>query len=328
MGRPLVYLAVPPPADVLARIEADCDIVKFGERGGPAKPDLLSALSDVDGVLATTRVPFDEEVFAAAPGLRVVSNFGVGYDNVDVPAATRHGVLVCNTPGVLSDAVADLTLGMVIALARRLVQSANLAREGQWVRGMAQVGSDLKGKTLGVIGLGRIGRAVALRARVFGMEIVFHDQFRDPGSDLEFCRFAEFDDLLREADFVTLHVNLSDETRKLIGARALSLMKPTAFLINTSRGGVIDQAALSEALRENKIAGAALDVLEREPPDAGDPILQLPNALVLPHIGSATRETRMAMLNLAVDNLLAALRGARPACLVNPEVLDGPKPAS
>jgi lactate dehydrogenase-like 2-hydroxyacid dehydrogenase len=321
MGRPLVYLAVPPPADVLARIEAECDVVKFGERGGPAKPELLSALHDIDGVLSTTRVPFDEETFAAAPKLRIVSNFGVGYDNVDVPAATRHEVLVCNTPGVLSDAVADLTIGLVIALARRLVESANLARDGQWVRGMAQLGVDVRGKTLGIVGMGRIGQEVARRARVFGMEVCFYDVFQEAPPGFAFCTYASFDDLLRTADFVSLHVNLSDETDKLIDARALSLMKPTAFLINTSRGGVVDQPALTEALGENKIAGAALDVLEKEPPDAEDPILKLPNAVVLPHIGSATRETRMAMLNLAVDNLLAALRGERPPCVVNPELL-------
>jgi glyoxylate reductase len=327
MPRALVYLAIPPPDDVLARIRAECDVIMFGERGAPTKPDLLSALRDVDGVLSTTRVPFDEEVFDAAPKLRVVSNFGVGYDNVDVDAATRHGVLVCNTPGVLSDAVADLTMGIIIALARRLVESANLAKEGQWVRGMAQLGVDLKDKTLGIIGLGRIGRAVAYRSRVFGMDVLFHDQFRDPGADVEFCRYAELDELLRTSDFVTLHVNLSDETRKLISARELALMKPTAFLINTSRGGVVDQAALTNALREKKIAGAALDVLEREPPAEDDPILQLPNALILPHIGSATRETRMAMLNLAVDNLLAALRGARPSSVANPEALGARKHA-
>ena len=321
MSRPLVYLAFPVPDDVLARIEAACVVVKFGARGKPAKPDILAALSDVDGVLGTTRVPFDEEVIAAAPRLRAVSNFGVGYDNIDVAAATRHGVLVCNTPGVLSDAVADLTLGLIVALARRLIDSERSVREGQWMRGAAQLGSDLKGKTLGIIGLGRIGREVARRAQPFGMQVCFHDQSRDAGEGFAFCAYRDLDDLLREADFVTLHINLSDETRKLIGGRELALMKPTAYLINTARGQVIDQAALAEALRSNTIAGAALDVLEREPPAEDDPILDAPNVLLLPHIGSATRETRRAMLDLAVDNLLAALRGERPPCAVNPEAL-------
>jgi phosphoglycerate dehydrogenase-like enzyme len=157
------------------------------------------------------------------------------------------------------------------------------------------------------------------------MMVCFHDQFAEPGDDFGYCTYATFDDLLRESDFVSLHVNLSDETRKLIGARELALMKPAAYLINTSRGGVIDQSALVDALREKRIAGAALDVLEREPPPEGEPILELPNVLLVPHIGSATRETRRAMLDLAVDNLLAALRGETPPCVVNPGALDARK---
>jgi lactate dehydrogenase-like 2-hydroxyacid dehydrogenase len=319
--KPKVYLGLPVPDDVVQRIEAECDVIPFGERGKPAKPDLLAALADVDGVLSHTRVPFDTEVFAAAPNLRVVSNFGVGYDNVDVPAATEHGVLVCNTPGVLSDAVADLTLGLIIALARNIVVTERLVHEGQWGRGGGMLGLDLKGKQLGLIGFGRIGRAVARRAQAFGMSVCFHDQFEEPGEGFGYCAYASFDDLLRESDFVSLHVNLSAETTKLIGARALGLMRPTAYLINTSRGGVVDQAALTQALRDGQIAGAALDVLEREPPAEGEPILEAPNVVLVPHIGSATRETRRAMLDLAVDNLLAALRGDMPQCVVNPEAL-------
>jgi glyoxylate reductase len=319
--KPKVYLAFPPPDDVLARIEAECDVIPFGGRGKPAKPDLLGALADVDGVLSHTRVPFDAEVFAAAPQLRVVSNFGVGYDNVEVPAATERGVLVCNTPGVLSDAVADLTIGLIIALARNIVTTERLVREGQWGGGGGMLGLDLKGKQLGIIGFGRIGRAVAQRAQAFGMRVCFHDQFVDPGEGFGYCTYASMDDLLRESDFVSLHVNLSDETTKLISTRELGLMKPAAYLINTSRGGVVDQAALVDALREGQIAGAALDVLEREPPAEGEPILSAPNVLLVPHIGSATRETRRAMLDLAVDNMLAALRGETPQCAVNPEAL-------
>ncbi len=321
MPRPKVYLGLPVPGDVLQLIEAECDVIPFGKRGKPAKPDLLEALSDVDGVLSHTRVPFDTEVFAAAPRLRVISNFGVGYDNVDVPAATARGVLVCNTPGVLSDAVADLTLGLIIALARNIVTSERLVRDGQWGKGGGMLGLDLKGKQLGIIGFGRIGRAVAKRSGAFGMRVCFHDQFVDPGEGFGYCTYASLDDLLRDADFVSLHANLSDDTTKLISTRGLALMKPTAYLINTSRGGVVDQAALVEALREGQIAGAALDVLEREPPVENEPILEAPNVLLVPHIGSATRETRRAMLDLAVDNLLAALRGETPECVVNPEAL-------
>lgn len=324
--KPKVYLALPLPDGLLARIEAECDVIPFGGRGKPAKPDLLSALSDIDGVLAHTRVPLDAEVFAAAPQLRVVSNFGVGYDNVDVPAATERGVLVCNTPGVLSDAVADLTIGLIIALARNIVATERLVREGQWGRGGGMLGLDLKGKQLGIIGFGRIGRAVAQRAQAFGMSACFYDQFKEAGEGFGYCTYASMDDLLRDADFVSLHVNLSDETEKLISTRELALMKPDAYLINTSRGAVVDQAALVDALREGQIAGAALDVLEREPPAEGEPILNSPNVLLVPHIGSATRETRRAMLELAVDNMLAALRGDMPQCVVNPEALGTRKP--
>jgi len=319
--KPKVLLALPPPADVLARIQRECDAIPSGQRGAFTKPDLLAALSDVDGVLSHTRVPFDAEVFAAAPQLRVVSNFGVGYDNVDVAAATRHGVLVCNTPGVLSDAVADLTLGLIVALARNVVQTERLVREGQWGRGAAMLGLDLKGKQLGIIGFGRIGRAVAKRAEAFGMSTCFADQFSDAPSGYEYCAYRSLEDLLRESDFVSLHVNLTADTAKLIGARTLALMKPTAFLVNTSRGGVVDQVALVDALREGTIAGAALDVLEREPPAEGDAILDAPNVILVPHIGSATKETRRAMLDLAVDNLLVALRGDIPECTVNPEAV-------
>jgi phosphoglycerate dehydrogenase-like enzyme len=320
--KPKVYLALPLSGEALARVEAGCDVVRPASGGLASRDDLLTQLGDSEGMLATTRIPIDAQVLDAAPKLRVVSNFGVGYDNIDVAAATEHGVLVCNTPGVLTDAVADLTMGLVIALARRLVESVDAVRGGQWMRGAAQMGSDVRGKTLGIVGLGRIGRAVAQRARAFGMHTCFADQFDQPGEGFEECLYRSLDDLLREADFVTLHVDLNEATYKLIGARELALMKPAAFLINTSRGQVVDQAALAKALEDKTIAGAALDVLEQEPPDAEDAILRAPNVIVLPHIGSATRETRTAMLNLAIDNLLAAVHGETPPCMVNPEALN------
>lgn len=320
---PQVFVALRLAPDALARIEAACACVRFDGRGMPAKQDLLAALADAEGLLGSAIMSIDAEVIAAAPRLRVISNFGVGFDNVDLAAATARGILVCNTPGVLSDAVADLTLGLIISLARRLPEAERFLSEGSWGSGrMVDLGVDLKGKTLGIVGLGRIGRAVAKRAHAFDMEIVFHDQFRDPPPDSSFCRYLELDALLRESDFVTLHVNLSGETRHLIDARALALMKPEAYLINTSRGPVIDQPALVEALQAGRIAGAALDVFEREPLPADDPLVTLPKVIALPHIGSATRETRAAMLNLAIDNLLAVLRGDVPACVVNPQALE------
>jgi glyoxylate reductase len=320
--RPRVFVALRWPVEALARIDAECEMQRYEGPGGQAPKDaLIAALGDVEGLLGSAQLPVDAEVLAA-PKLRVVSNFGVGFDNIDVAAATERGILVCNTPGVLTDAVADLTLGLVIDLARKVVEAERVVREGQWATaGRGIMGNDLRGKTLGIVGFGRIGRAVAQRARAFGMRLCFHDVFEDPGDGFADCVYRPLDGLLREADFVTLHVNLTDETEKLIGARELALMKPAAYLINTARGPVVHQAALTEALREGRIAGAALDVLEREPPAPDDPILSLPNAIILPHIGSATRETRAAMLELAIDNLLAALRGETPKAVVNPEVL-------
>ncbi|MEX1254574.1 MAG: D-glycerate dehydrogenase [Dehalococcoidia bacterium] len=322
MAKPRVFVALRWPVEALARIDAECEMQRYEGPGGQApKEALIAALGDVEGLMGSAQLPVDAEVLAAAPRLRVVSNFGVGFDNIDVAAATDQGILVCNTPGVLTDAVADLTLGLVIDLARKVVEAERIVREGNWAAGRGIMGNDLRGKTLGIVGFGRIGRAVAQRARAFGMQMRFHDVFDDPGADFADCAYRSLDDLLREADFVTLHVNLTDETEKLIGARELALMKPAAYLINTARGPVVDQTALTEALREGRIAGVALDVLEREPPADDDPILSLPNAVILPHIGSATRETRQAMLDLAIDNLLTALRGETPKAVVNPEVL-------
>lgn len=323
MARPLVYVALPLPDQSIARIVDACEFTRYDRRGQPSRDELIAALANVEGLLGSAMLPVDEGVLDAAPLLRVVSNFGVGYNNVDVDAATRRGILVCNTPGVLSDAVADLTMGFIISLARRLPEGERFVREGRWGPGQGvRLGNDLRGKKLGIIGLGRIGRAVAQRARAFGMEACFYDVFdQQLDESFVFCTYSALDDLLRESDYVSLHVNLTPETHHLIGARELSLMKSTAYLINTSRGQVIDQPALVEALRSNTIAGAALDVLEQEPPAADEPILQLDNALVLPHIGSATVETRQAMLELAIDNLLVALRGETPQCVVNPEAL-------
>ncbi|MEX0785772.1 MAG: D-glycerate dehydrogenase [Dehalococcoidia bacterium] len=321
--QPRAYLALRIAEDALARIANECDVSRFEGKGLPSKAELIAALAGAEGLLGSAQLPVDADVLAAAPKLRVVSNFGVGFDNVDLAAATERGILVCNTPGVLSGAVADLTMALILSLARRLPESERFVREGRWGKGPGlELGSDLAGKTLGIIGLGRIGRAVATRARPFGMSVCFHDEVREPPDDASFCVYRELDDLLRESDFVSLHVNLTPETRAMVGARELALMRPEAYLINTARGPVVDQAALVEALEEGRIAGAALDVLEREPPAADEPILQLPNVIVLPHVGSATRETRRAMLDLAIDNLLAALRGERPPCVVNPEALE------
>ena len=320
--RPRVYVALRLQSDAKERIETACDATFFAGEGNPSREELMAALANVDGVIGSNQLPMDAEVLASGPNLRVVSNFGVGFDNVDLEAATAASVLVCNTPGVLTDAVADLTLGLILALSRRLPEAERFARDGDWQRGGGlALGTDVSGKTLGIVGLGRIGVAVAERADAFGMEIAFHDTFREPPIERPRCTYGELDDLLAEADFLSLHVDLRPETHHLIGQRELGLMKPTAHLINTSRGPVVDQAALVAALKGGEIAGAALDVLEEEPLRPDDPLAAMPNVILLPHIGSATVETRLAMRDLAIDNLLAALGGERPKAVVNPEVL-------
>ena len=310
------------PEAVLARIEEVAEVTVCGSQGPPSREQVIAGVRDVDGVLSSTVVPVDAEVLEAGQRLRVVSNFGVGFDHVDVGAATERGILVTNTPDVLTDAVADLTLGLMLALARRIVEGALLVREGRWIGWNVRLplATDLRGKTLAIIGLGRIGAAVARRAQPFGLSVIYHDVRGEIAEAAGLATYRPFDQALREADIVSLHVNLTPETTRLIGARELALMKPVAFLVNTSRGPVVDQRALYEALRDGRLAGAALDVTEPEPPDPADPLLQLSNVLVVPHIGSATRETRAAMLDLAVRNLVAGVLGQRPPCLVNPEV--------
>jgi glyoxylate reductase len=267
-------------------------------------------------------VRIDSTFMDAAPNLRVISGFGVGYNNTDIDSATERGILVCNTPGVLTDAVADLTLGLILSFSRRLIENAVYVRDGGWgTMPPPPLGFDLRGKTLGIIGFGRIGLAVAERAHAFGLDVVFHDMFQTPPAGYGDCLYLSLDDLLRRSDIVTIHTNLSPETHHLISTRELALMKPTALIVNTARGPVIDQRALYAALRDGRLAGAALDVLEDEPPAPDDPLLRLPNVLALPHVGSATTETRAAMLDVAVRNLVEALGGHEPPASVNPEVL-------
>lgn len=318
---PIACVTIGPPPEVLSRLEAVCQ-VRVVAADTPAGA-LHEALAGAEGLLCSALMPVNESLMAGAPRLRVVSNFGVGFNNVDLPEATRRGIAVCNTPGVLSDAVADLTLALILAASRRLVENATYVTSRGWSGGRPApaLGFDIGGKTLGIIGLGRIGRAVARRARAFGMEVVYHDTFETPPEGSDYCQYRRLDDLLGESDIVSLHVNLAPETHHLLDARELGLMKPTAWLVNTSRGPVINQAALVRALRQGTIAGAALDVLETEPPMGKEPILSLPNVVLLPHVGSATVETRAAMLDLAVKNLLAVLAGQEPPACVNREAL-------
>jgi glyoxylate reductase len=279
------------------------------------KAELIRRLKGKDGLICHIISAIDEEVFAEAPGLRVVSNVAVGFNNIDVAAARRRGVVVTNTPDVLTETTADFAWALLMAAARRVVEADQFARSGQWTRWQWDLlwGNDVHGKTLGIIGFGRIGRAVARRALGFGMRVLYHDAVRaDAAAERELkATFAEPDMLLRESDFVSLHTLFIPETRHLINERNLRLMKKTAILINAARGPIVDEAALVKALTEGWIAGAGLDVFEEEP-KIHPGLLPLKNVTLAPHIASASLDTRLAMATLAVRNCLAVLDGKPP----------------
>jgi glyoxylate reductase len=291
-----------------------------------SRDELVAAVTGRDGFLAMITDTLDRAALERMKGIRILSNCGAGYNHIDLDAATRMGILVTNTPNVLTDATADLTWALMFSVSRRIVEADRFTRAGrfrEW-HPMAFLGGDIRGRTLGIVGAGRIGRAVALRSSGFGMTVLYADEA--PSPELEAAvgaRRADLDELLRESDFVSLHVPLTAATRRLIGGRALGLMKKTAYLINTSRGPVVDEKALAEALASGRLAGAGLDVYEREP--AIEPaLLAMDNVVLLPHIGSATFETRNRMSILAAENLLEGLRGERPRHLVNSEAWKGP----
>ncbi len=295
-------------------------------QGTEPRSAVLERVGRFDALLPLLTVAVDEELLAAAsPRLRVVANYAVGFDNVDVPAATRRGVLVTNTPGVLTEATADLTWALILGIARRLVEGDRFMRAGQYDGWgpLLLLGADVAGKTLGIVGLGQIGRAVARRAAGFDMRILFHDTGAQGEVDLGLTRAhgVSLEQLLGEADFVTIHTPLTEQTRHLIDAERLGLMKPTAHLINTARGPIVDEAALVSCLQRGGIAGAALDVFEREPAMAQG-LADLDNVLVLPHLGSATVGARAGMARAAAANAHAVLSGRMPPNLVNPEALE------
>ncbi|MBE3576013.1 MAG: D-glycerate dehydrogenase [Firmicutes bacterium] len=291
-----------------------------------SRQELLAAVRGAHGLITMLNENIDAEVMdAAGPQLRVIGNYAVGFNNIDLAAATQRGIVVCNTPGVLTETTADLAWALLMASARRVVEGDHMVRAGQfqgWAP-MLLLGQDVYGKTLGIVGFGRIGQAVARRARGFDMRVVYYSAHRRPPEEEQAlgATYLPLDELLRQADFVSLHVNLTPATRHLIDERALSLMKPTAHLINTARGPVVDEAALVRALREGRIAGAGLDVFENEPALAPG-LKDLPNVTLLPHAGSASIPTRTRMAVMIAQDVRAVLQGQRPAHPVNTEVLE------
>lgn len=327
MARPKVYVTRKIPSPGLEIIGEYCDYELWPDvEYPPPRSVLIEKVRDKDGLLCLLTDRIDAEVMDAAPNLKVISTYSVGYDHIDIDAATKRGIYVCFTPGVLTNATADFTWALLLAAARRVCEADRYVRSGKWDKPwnpFMLLGVDVYGKTLGIIGLGRIGRAVAERARGFNMKVIYYDLYRLPPSEEAKLgvEYRSLEDVLRSADFVSIHVPLSKETYHLIGERELRLMKPSAILVNTSRGPVVDEKALYKALKEGWIRAAGIDVWEQEPTPKDNPLLTLDNIVAAPHIASASEEARSSMAEMAARNLVAVLKGEMPPALANPDVL-------
>ncbi len=322
MSRNKVFVTRELPAAALDRLARHCELDVWDEFLPPEYDIMLKKARSLSGLLCLLTDRVDARLLAAAPDLKVVSNMAVGYDNIDVAAANARGIPVGNTPGVLTETTADFAFALLMAAARRIPEAQQYIHAGKWQTWHPTVlsGRDIYGACLGIIGFGRIGQAVARRAAGFGMRILTHSRGNSEQSLAAGAEPCGLDELLEQSDFVSLHLPLTDETRQFIGSRELSLMKHTAILINTARGGVVDQAALYEALRNQAILAAALDVTDPEPIPMESPLLTLDNCLIVPHIASASVATRLKMAQMAVDNCIAGLRGEKLPTCVNSQV--------
>jgi glyoxylate reductase len=323
-SKPKVFVTRRIPAAGLDRIQEQCDVEVWPEQMPPPYDLLKQKIATCDGLVSLLTDRIDAALLDAAPRLKVVSNYAVGFNNVDVPAATARGIAVGNTPGVLTDATADMAFCLLIAAARRLVDSVHYARAGQWKtwEPLGHLGQDLAGRTLGVVGMGRIGYALAKRCR-FGwdMRVLYHDTYRSEKAEKDLdAKQVDLDTLLQQSDFVSVHTDLNDKTRGLFNTAQFKKMKPTAVFVNTARGPIVVEKDLIEALKTGVIFAAGLDVTDPEPPDAWSELLRLPNLVVAPHVASATVGTRNAMADICANNLLAGINGQPLPALVNPEV--------
>lgn len=324
MSKSKVFVTRVLPDRGLQKILAATDATVWQDELPPPRATLLKVAHGCEGLVTLLTDKVDDELFDAAPHLKVVANYAVGFDNIDVPAATRRGIPVTNTPGVLTNTTADLAFTLLVSSARRIAEGRDYARQGKWKTWgpMLLQGQDIYGATLGIAGIGRIGYAVAQRGKGFDMKILYYDAVRHEKAERELgAQFVSKEELLRQSDFVSLHVPLTPETRHFIDAPALALMKPTAVLVNTSRGPVVDTMALYEALNAKRIFAAGLDVTDPEPLPADHPLYSLDNALIVPHIASASFETRSRMAEMAADNLIAGLEGKLPPNCLNPDVV-------
>lgn len=322
---PKVFVSRLIPEEGLKMLRAAAEVEVWQDELPPPYPMLLEKIENADGLLSLLNDRIDANLMDANPRLKVVANLAVGFDNIDIPSATARGLPIGNTPGVLTDTTADFAFALLMAAARRIPEGVDYVRAGKWKTWgpMLLTGPDVYGATLGIIGFGRIGQGMAKRASGFDMKILYHDVYRR--EDLEKSmgvKYADMDTLLRESDFVSVHVDLNDSTRHLINADAFAKMKKGAILINAARGPIVDPTALADALKSGAIAGAALDVTEPEPINLDNPLVKLPNCIIVPHIASASIATRAKMATIAASNVIAGIRGEKlPAC-VNPEVYE------
>jgi len=323
MARFKVFVTRLLPGSGLERLKEVADVEVNSENRIVTRDELMNGVKGKDGLISLLTDTIDAHVMDASPKLKVVSNYAVGFDNIDLKAATERGIYVTNTAEVLTEAVADLTMALILGIARRIVEADKFLRRGEW-KGWAPtllLGSNVYNQTLGILGLGRIGAAVARRAKGFNMQLIYYDAVRNEKLERELgITFVSFENLLKQSDYISIHVPLLASTHHMMGEKEFKLMKPTAYLVNTSRGPVVDEKALYKALKDGIIAGAGLDVFEKEPIEKDNPLISLDNAILLPHVASGTIETRIAMADLAVENLISVLQGRMPPSLVNKDV--------
>lgn len=324
--KPKVYITRLISDEIVSKLSEVCEISMWRETDVPVPYRILEQqIKDADGLFSLLTEKIDASLLDKAKKLKIISNMAVGYNNIDVDAATKRGIMVTNTPGVLTETTADLTFALLMATARRLIEASDFVRHHQWKTWspMLLTGQDIYGSTLGIIGMGRIGEAVAKRAKAFDMNVLYHNRSRKPEAEQKLgLVFSDMETLLKQSDFVCILTPYTPETHGLIAEKQLALMKKTAVLINTSRGGIVNETALYNALKDGVIWAAGLDVFEHEPIPADHPLLTLPNVVVLPHIGSASIKTRLTMAHVAADNLLIGLSDRKPTHLVNKEAFN------
>lgn len=327
MAKPKVYVTriIPEPGLTLLK-EAGLEIdLHESKEWPPSREEIFEHVKDKDAILCLLTDKIDAEVMDSAPNLKVISTYSVGFDHIDIEAATKRGIYVTHTPGVLTEAVAEFTWTLLLAVTRKILDADRIIRSGEWNKPWNPfflVGPELRGKTLGIIGLGRIGRAVARKAVAFDMKVIYYDIYRNEEMEKNLgIEYKPLEEVLKQSDFVSIHVPLTKDTYHLIGEKELKMMKKDAYLINTARGAVVDTDALVKALKEGWIAGAGLDVFEQEPLPPNHPLTKLPNVVLAPHIASATIEARSKMAELAAKNLIAVLKGEMPPALVNKDVI-------